>query len=142
MPIENGDTVKVHYTGTLTDGQQFDSSRTPGREPLEFTVGKGEMIPGFEQAVQGHEVGDRVSVTIPCEQAYGTVDEKLLFTVERAQVPASIPATVGTRVALSNEHGTMYAVISEVTDTEVTLDANHELAGKDLVFDIEIVSVR
>ena len=92
MPIENGDTVKVHYTGTLTDGQQFDSSRTPGREPLEFTVGKGEMIPGFEQAVKGHEVGDRFSVTIPCEQAYGTVDEKLLFTVERAQVPASIPA--------------------------------------------------
>ena len=87
-------------------------------------------------------MGDRFSVTIPCEQAYGAVDEKLLFTVERAQVPASIPATVGTRVALSNEHGTMYAVISEVTDTEVTLDANHELAGKDLVFDIEIVSVR
>ena len=82
MPIENGDTVKVHYTGTLTDGQQFDSSRTPGREPLEFTVGKGEMIPGFEQAVKGHEVGDRFSVTIPCEQAYGTVDEKTAMAAE------------------------------------------------------------
>ncbi len=142
MPIENGDTVSVHYTGTLTDGTQFDSSRQPGRSPLEFTVGRGQMIPGFEDAVRGREQGDRFTVTIPCEQAYGVEDPKLFFTVDRAQVPAQIPAVVGTRVQLSNEHGTMYAIISEVTETEVTLNANHELAGKDLVFDIEIMSVR
>ena len=141
MGIENGDTVKVHYTGTFPDGREFDSSRNSGREPLEFTVGQGRMIPGFEEAVLGHEVGGRFVVTLPCEKAYGAVDPKLFFTVAREQVPPSIPQEVGTKIELSNEHGTMYAVISEVTDTEITLDANHELAGKDLCFDIEIVQV-
>lgn len=142
MPIENGDTVKVHYVGTLRDGTEFDSSRQPGREPLEFTVGRKQMIPGFENSVKGHEVGDRYTVEIPCEEAYGPVNKQLIFTVDRAQVPPSIPAEVGTPIQLSNEDGrTMYAVIAEVTDTEITLDANPPMAGKDLIFDIEIVSV-
>lgn len=142
MAIENGDTVKVHYIGTLKDGTQFDSSRDPGREPLEFTVGRGMMIPGFEEAVKGHELGDRFVVEIPCEQAYGPVDKQLIFTVQRSQVPDSIPCEVGTHVQLSSEQGgSMYATITEVAPTEITLDANSEMAGKDLIFDIEIVSI-
>lgn len=142
MAIENGDTVKVHYIGTLKDGTQFDSSREPGREPLEFTVGRGMMIPGFENAVRGHELGDRFEVDIPCDQAYGPVDKQLIFAVQRSQVPSSIPAEVGTPIQLSNEReGVMYATIVEVTPQEITLDANNPLAGKDLHFDIEIVSI-
>ena len=142
MAIEKGDTVRVHYVGTLTDGTQFDSSRTPGREPLEFTVGAGEMIQGFDEAVLDRELGERFTVTIPCEKAYGPSDKRRIFAVDRAQVPDSIPAVVGTKVELSNESGRMFAVITEVTDEEITLDANHELAGKELVFDIEIVGIR
>lgn len=141
MPIENGDTVKVHYIGTFPDGQEFDSSRREGREPLEFVVGKGMMIPGFEKVVKGHELGDRFVVDIPCDEAYGPVNNDLIFTVPRDKVPSHIPAKVGTPIQLSNEQGTMYAVISEVTDKEITLDANNPMAGKDLRFDIEIVSV-
>ncbi len=143
MGIESGDTVRVHYTGTLTDGTEFDSSRKAGREPLEFTVGRGTLIPGFEESVKGREAGDRFTVLIPCEKAYGPVDEKLFFTVDRSQVPAGIPARVGTQIELSSEErdAVMHAVISEVTDEEITLDANNPLAGKDLCFDIEILSV-
>ena len=139
--IENGDTVKVHYVGTFPDGTQFDSSRQEGREPLEFTVGRHSMSPGFENAVKGHAAGDRFTVEIPCDQAYGPVDKNLIFTVPREQVPDSIPCVVGTPIQLSNEQGTMYAVISEVDAVELTLDANNPMAGKDLVFDIEILSV-
>lgn len=141
MAIENGDTVKVHYIGTLVDGTQFDSSREEGREPLEFVVGKGMMIPGFEAAVMGREQGDRFVVDIPCKDAYGEVDKELIFTVQRSQVPSHIPAEVGTPIQLSNEQGNMYATITEVTPEEITLDANNPLAGKDLHFDIEIVAV-
>ncbi len=143
MAIENGDTVTVHYVGTLRDGTEFDSSRREGREPLEFTVGRGQLIPGFEAAVKGKEVKDCFRVEIPCEQAYGPVDRKLFFTVDRKQVPSHIPLEVGTPIQLTNEQGgAMYAVISEVTETEITLDANSPMAGKDLIFDIEILSVK
>ncbi len=142
MAIENGDTVKVHYVGTLHDGTEFDSSRREGREPLEFTVGRGQLIPGFEAGVRGREVGDRFTVEIPCDQAYGPVDEKLIFTVKRSDVPPHIPAEKGTPIELTNERGgVMYAVISEVTPDTITLDANNPMAGKDLIFDIEILSV-
>ena len=142
MAIENGDTVKVHYVGTLRDGTEFDSSRRAGREPLEFTVGRKQLIPGFEKGVMGHEVGDRFTVEIPCDQAYGPVDKDLFFTVDRTQVPDTIPAEVGTPIELTNEQGgVIYAVISEVTDEQITLDANQPMAGKDLIFDIEILSV-
>ncbi len=141
--IENGDTVKVHYVGTLKDGTEFDSSRREGREPLEFTVGRGQLIPGFEKGVKGREVGDRFTVEIPCEEAYGPVNPELVFSVDRSHVPANIPAEIGTPIQLTNEQGQcIYAVISAVSDKEITLDANQPMAGKDLIFDIEILSVK
>ncbi|WP_363315444.1 peptidylprolyl isomerase [uncultured Desulfovibrio sp.] len=139
MAIKNGDTVRVHYTGTLADGTVFDSSR--GREPLEFVMGRGMLIPGFEKAVQGRDVGDSVTVTIAPGDAYGEKDDDLVFTIERSQLPDHIPAEVGTPLQLSSEQGRMDVTVTEVTDTHITLDANHPLAGKELTFAIEIVSV-
>ena len=123
MPIKNGDTIRVHYTGTLSDGTVFDSSKD--REPLEFTLGTGALIPGFEAAVAGHEPGETVT--------------ELVFTVSRAQVPPHIPLEVGTPLQLSNEQGQMDVTITEVGPDEITLDANHPLAGKELTFEIEIL---
>ncbi|WP_165176846.1 peptidylprolyl isomerase [Desulfovibrio sp. ZJ369] len=140
MAIRKGDTVRVHYTGTLADGTVFDSSKE--RDPLEFTLGKGMLIPGFEAAVEGREAGDTVTVTIPADQAYGDVDPELIFTVPRAQVPDHIPQEVGVPLQLSNEQGQMDVTIAEVGDDEITLDANHPLAGKELTFEIEIVDVK
>ncbi|MCX4310007.1 MAG: peptidylprolyl isomerase [Desulfovibrio sp.] len=139
MAIKQGDKVRVHYTGTLGDGTEFDSSRN--RAPLEFTLGEGSIIPGFEKAVTGHETGDKIKVVIPPEDAYGDADPDLIFTVARAQVPDSIPLKVGTPLQLSNEQGAMDVVITEVGPEEITLDANHPLAGKELVFEIEVVDV-
>lgn len=139
MAIKNGDTVRVHYTGTLDDGTVFDSSRE--RDPLEFVMGKGMMIPGFEKALDGRNVGDEVTVTIPPEEAYGDVDPELIFTVSRAQLAEHIPAKVGVPLQLSSPEGSMDVTITEVTDEEITLDANHPLAGKALTFEIEVVSV-
>ncbi|MBQ4568224.1 MAG: peptidylprolyl isomerase [Desulfovibrio sp.] len=140
MPVKQGDTLRVHYTGTLTDGTVFDSSRE--RDPLEFTLGRGMLIPGFESAVMGHEAGETVTVTIPPEDAYGEVDLELIFTVARSQVPAHIPLEVGTPLQLSNEQGQMDVIITEVDAEEVTLDANHPLAGKALTFEIEILEIK
>ena len=140
MPVKQGDTLRVHYTGTLTDGTVFDSSRE--RDPLEFTLGRGMLIPCFEAAVMGHEAGETVTVTIPPEDAYGEVDLELIFTVARSQVPAHIPLEVGTPLQLSNEQGQMDVIITEVDAEEVTLDANHPLAGKALTFEIEILEIK
>lgn len=140
MPIKKGDTVRAHYTGTLADGTVFDSSRE--RDPLEFTLGKGMLIPGFESAVEGHEAGETVTVTIPPDQAYGDIDPELVFTVARAQVPSHIPLEVGVPLQLSNEQGQMDVTITEVDADEITLDANHPLAGKELTFEIEILEVK
>lgn len=141
MAIKEGDTVKVHYTGVKKDGTQFDSSK--GREPLEFTVGKHQLIPGFEKAVLGKNSGDVIKVTIPPEEGYGQVDRDLIFTVPRAQVPDNIPLKVGTPLELtSDQGGQMNVRITEVGPEEVTLDANPELAGEDLIFEIEIVDVK
>ena len=139
MAIKKGDTLRVHYVGTLDDGTVFDSSRE--RDPLEFVMGKGMLIPGFETALENHEVGDVVKVVIPPSEAYGELDPELIFTVPRAQVPDHIPAEVGVPLQLSNEEGQMDVTITEVTDDELTLDANHPLAGKTLTFEIEVVSV-
>lgn len=140
MPIKNGDTVKVHYTGRLKDGTQFDSSA--GRDPLEFVLGGGQIIPGFEEAILGHEKGDKVTAEIPPEKGYGPADPELVFTVARADVPDTIPLKVGTPLQLSGERGRMDVTITEVGPEEITLDANPPLAGKDLEFDIEIVDVK
>lgn len=140
MPAKEGDTLRVHYIGTLADGTVFDSSRE--RNPLEFTLGRGMLVPGFEAAVMGREAGETITVTIPPEEAYGEVDPELVFTVARAQVPAHIPLEVGTPLQLSNEQGQMDVTITEVDAEEVTLDANHPLAGKPLTFEIEILEIK
>ena len=138
MAIKKGDKVKVHYTGTLAaDGRQFDSSLE--REPLEFVMGGGSLIPGFENALLGREPGEKVHVVIPADEAYGASDPEKIFAVARAQVPDHIPLEPGTRLELTSEKGSMPVVIAEVGPDEITLDANHELAGKDLVFDIDIL---
>lgn len=140
MPIKDGDTLRVHYTGTLADGTIFDTSKE--RDPLEFTLGRGMLIPGFEAAVLGREAGETVTTTIPPNEAYGEIDLELIFTVARAQVPSHIPLEVGTPLQLSNEQGQMDVTITAVDAEEVTLDANHPLAGKALTFEIEILEIK
>lgn len=141
MTIKNGDTVLVHYTGTLNDGTEFDSSRD--REPLEFTLGEGMLIPGFEKAVLGMtKVGDNVKVTIPAADAYGDRIDELVISVPRDQVPPHIEPEVGLMLQLMTDDGEMEVGITEVTDEAVTLDANHPLAGQDLTFEIELVEIR
>lgn len=136
-----GSQVKVHYTGTLTDGTKFDSSE--GREPLAFTLGEGSMIPGFEAGVIGMSVGDKKTVNIPAAEAYGERREDLVIEVPKEQVPADITPTVGMQLSMSQPDGRQIpVVIAEVTDTNITLDANHQLAGKDLVFELELVEVQ
>lgn len=140
MAIKKGDTVFVHYTGTLEDGTEFDSSE--GREPLEFVLGSGMIIPGFESAVEGKDAGDKVSVTIPPESAYGGRNEEMVIIVPRSEVPDHIEPEEGMLLQISLEEGELDVVISRVTDDEVELDGNHPLAGKELHFDIQIVDVK
>ncbi len=137
---ESGNVVKVHYTGRLDDGTEFDSSS--GRDPLEFTLGTGQVIPGFEQAVDGMEAGDTKTVTIPSEQAYGPHHDELVLSVERQQIPEHIQPEVGQRLELHQPDGRTVAVtVTEISDESVSLDANHPLAGQDLIFDLELVEV-
>lgn len=141
MAIKDGDTVRVHYTGTLGDGTQFDSSKN--RDPMEFVVGRHQLIPGFEEAVIGHKAGDVINVSIPPEKAYGEQDKDLVFCVSRSQVPGNIPLKVGTPLQLTSEKGgQMDVTITEVGPEEITLDANHPLCGKELHFEIEILDVK
>ena len=140
MTIKPGDTVFVHYTGTLDSGEEFDSSR--GRDPLEFVLGKGMIIPGFEAAVNGRSQGDTLSVLIPPEEAYGARNDEMVILVPRAEVPANVEPEEGMWLQLSLEEGDLDVVVSRVTDEEVELDGNHPLAGKNLRFTIEIVDVK
>lgn len=135
-----GDTVKVHYTGTLSDGSVFDSSAD--REPLEFTLGTGAVIPGFDNAVTGMEIGDRKTFTIPAAEAYGAHDPRMVQDVPRSELPADLTLFIGMRLTASDNMGReIPLVVTELTDTTVTLDANHPLAGEDLTFAIELVAV-
>lgn len=138
---KKGDTVAVHYTGTLTDGEQFDSSQ--GREPLEFELGAGQVVPGFDAAVMGLEEGETVTKTIPHAEAYGAIREDLKVQVPREQMPKGMDLTVGAQVRVSSASGEqMRMSIAEVGLETVTLDANHPLAGKDLTFEIELVEIK
>jgi peptidylprolyl isomerase len=138
--VKPGDTVRIHYTGTLSDGATFDSSE--GRDPLEFVVGSGQIIPGLDIALPGMSVGDRKVVEVPADQAYGQPDPNARQAVPRAEIPDHIPLDLGTQLQVQTPQGQAMAVtVVEVTETEVTLDANHPLAGKDLTFAVEIVSV-
>ncbi len=138
--VKTGDTVRIHYTGTLQDGTQFDTSQ--GRDPLEFEVGSGQIIPGLDQALPGMAVGDTKSVEVPAESAYGAVDPNARQEVPRAGIPADIPLEPGSQLQMQTPDGRAVPVtVAEVDEETVTLDANHPLAGQDLKFDIELVSV-
>lgn len=138
--VKNGDVVSVHYTGKLDDGTEFDSSI--GGEPLQFTVGAGQMIPGFEQAVIGMKLGESRTVTIPVAEAYGPYQAELVFVIDRAEFPADLEPQVGQRLPVSLTDGGQAVVsVTEVSESTVTLDANHPLAGKDLTFEIRLVEI-
>ena len=135
---KTGDTVKVHYTGTLNNGTVFDTSIQ--REPLEFTIGQGQLIPGFEQAVIGMKVGESTTVTIPVAQAYGPHRSDLVFTMELSQLPENIE--VGEQLQMTQTDGsTIVVTVVEVSETTATLDANHPLVGQELTFEIELVEI-
>ena len=137
---KSGDTVRIHYTGTLTDGSVFDSSE--GRDPLEFILGSGMVIAGFDDGVTGMTVGEKKRGEIPCDQAYGPRHDQATQKVPRAEIPDSIPLELGLQLQMQAPNGQPIMVtVSELTDDEVTLDANHALAGKDLIFDLELVSI-
>ncbi len=138
--VKTGDTVRIHYTGTLSDGEVFDSSE--GRDPLEFTVGSGQIIPGLDTAIPGMTLGEKKSVPVPVDQAYGPIDPQNRQAVPRTEIPAEIPLDLGTQLQMQSPQGQVMPVtVVEVSETEVVLDANHPLAGKDLTFDIELVSI-
>lgn len=138
---EKGNTVKVNYEGRLQDGRVFDSSSAHD-EPLEFTVGEGKVIPGFEEAVVGMAVGESKEVTVPSDKAYGERRDELIGNVKRENVPEDIDLKVGTELQVKMDNGVVIpAVVVGLDDNTVTIDANHPLAGEDLTFDIELVEV-
>ena len=141
MAVKKGDTIKVHYTGTLTDGTEFDSSHKRN-EPLQFNAGEGQMIPGFDKEVLGMEEGDTKTFTIPSSEAYGDRNEDMVMSMAKDRFPSEFEFTEGVMVQVQTEQGqTMTPTIAEVKDSEVMLDFNHPLAGKDLTFDIELVGI-
>ena len=138
--VKTGDKVKVHYKGTLNDGSVFDSSE--GRDPLEFEVGAGQVIPGFDNAVVGLAVGESKEVNIPSTEAYGPYQENMVLAIEKDKFPEGLNLTVGEQLQVPSQNGQpVVVVIKEVTDEKVTLDANHPLAGQDLNFNIELVAI-
>src|SRR6056297_496405 len=138
--VKEGDTVRIHYTGTLNDGATFDSSE--GRDPLEFTVGSGQIIPGLDKAMPGMAVGEKKTVEVPADEAYGQPDPNAHQAVPRAEIPDDIPLELGTQLQVQTPQGQVMPVtVVEVTEEQVTLDANHPLAGKDLTFAIELVEI-
>ena len=136
---KSGDTVRVHYTGTLDTGEQFDSSR--GGEPLTFTLGEGNVIAGFDQAVSGMEVGDEKRVTIPADEAYGPRREELTVCVGRDELPTDLELYEGAQLRMEQGDQVMIVTVRMLDDDEVTLDANHALAGEALTFDLELVEI-
>ncbi|WP_305043779.1 FKBP-type peptidyl-prolyl cis-trans isomerase [Geoalkalibacter sp.] len=137
-PVKSGDNAKVHYTGTLDDGTVFDSSRE--REPLEFQVGAGQLIAGFDEAVVGMTLGETRTINIPAEKAYGPHREELVIDVDRRQFPQNINPEIGQQLQTEDNHGhPLIVTITAIDGDKVTLDANHPLAGKNLNFEIELV---
>lgn len=137
---KKGDAVKIHYTGSLNDGTVFDSSE--GREPLAFKLGSGQVIPGFDEAVLGMSIGDNKKVNIPATKAYGPRNEDLVITVPRDQVPPEIKPEVGLKLQMGGPNGELVMVeVVNVAEETISLDANPPLAGQDLNFEIELVSI-
>lgn len=138
--VENGDTVRIHYTGKLDDGSTFDSSQ--GRDPLAFEVGSGQIIRGLDQALPGMTVGDTKTVYVPCDDAYGQPIRDMRQAIPREGMPEDIPLEVGGRLQMQTQDGQMVPVtVVELTEAQVTLDTNHPLAGQDLTFEIELVAI-
>ena len=139
--VKKGDTIKVHYHGKLVDGTTFDSSE--GREPLEFEVGSGMVIPGFDEGVTGMAVGDKKTVSIPADEAYGPKQEDMIMEFPRERFPAEMVPEVGMQLNMNNGQGQSFpVVIVEVQESVVILDANHPLAGQELIFDLELVGIK
>jgi FKBP-type peptidyl-prolyl cis-trans isomerase 2 len=137
---QNGDKVKVHYHGKLRSGDTFDSSQ--GREPLEFTLGSGQVIKGFDDGVTGMKVGDKKTVEIPVADAYGEKNEEMLIEFPKNQFPPELNPEPGMQLMMNNGQGQQFPVnIVEVKEESVVLDANHPLAGQDLIFDLELVEI-
>lgn len=134
-----GDTVRIHYTGTLQDGTVFDSSE--GRDPLQFTLGAGQVIPGFDAAVAGMEVGATRTVTIVAEEAYGPRRDDMILAIPRDQVPPNMNPEVGEQLQVGQGEERFLVTVAEVTEREIVLDGNHPLAGEDLTFALELVSI-
>jgi len=138
--VKSGDKVKVNYTGKLRNGETFDSSE--GREPLEFTVGGGQVIKGFDQGVMGMQVGDKRTVEIEVVDAYGEKNQDMVIEFPKTQFPADMKPEPGMQLMMNNGEGQSFPVlVKEVKEETVLLDANHPLAGEDLVFDIELVEI-
>ncbi|HET9277816.1 MAG TPA: peptidylprolyl isomerase [Flavitalea sp.] len=138
--VKAGDTVKVHYHGRLTDGTTFDSSS--GREPLEFQVGSGQVIKGFDDGVSGMEIGEKKTIQISVDDAYGQKEENMIVEFPKNNFPSELSPEVGMSLNMTNGSGQVIPVtIVEIKEDTVTLDANHPLAGQDLIFDIELVEI-
>lgn len=139
--VKQNDTVKVHYTGKLADGQVFDTSE--GKEPIEFTLGEGQLIPGFEKGLIDMKVNEKKTITIPKEEAYGEPRPELVQEVEKNQLPEEIKPEVGMGLVSKTPDGReMNLIVAEVKDETIVVDGNHPLAGKDLVFDLEVVEIK
>jgi FKBP-type peptidyl-prolyl cis-trans isomerase 2 len=136
---KRGDTVRVHYTGTLDDGKEFDSSR--GLDPLTFTLGTGSVIQGFDDAVTGMAVGDEKRVTIAAEDAYGPHRDELTLQLPRSELPADLELEEGTQLRMEQGDQSVVVTVRELDEESVTLDANHPLAGESLTFDLHLVEI-
>jgi len=136
---KQGDTVRVHYTGTLDDGQEFDSSR--GLDPLTFTLGAGSVIQGFDDAVTGMTVGDEKRVTIPADEAYGPRRDELTLRLPRSELPTDLELEQGTQLRMDLGEHSIVVTVRDLDDDTVTLDANHPLAGESLTFDLRLVEI-
>jgi peptidylprolyl isomerase len=138
--VKSGDKIKVHYHGKLTNGETFDSSA--GREPLEFEVGSGMVIKGFDDGVAGMAVGEKKTINIPYNEAYGPINPDMVIEMPKDRFPTDMEIEVGLQLAMSDPQGQQFQVtIAEIKDDVVILDANHPLAGQDLIFDLELVEI-
>lgn len=137
---KQGDTVKIHYTGKLEDGTVFDTST--GRDPLQFNIGENQVIQGFEKGVTGMALNESKTITIPSDEAYGPHREEMVLNIPRDQFPPNIEPEIGQQLELGQENGqTTIAIVSQVSESNVTLDTNHPLAGETLIFDIQLIEI-